>query len=85
MAVTYNGASFPTCCGAEFIAKNVRAWIGADVAKTAVIAPRSPRENGYCKSFNSRFRNELLNGEVFYTLREAQVLIEELRHHYNTA
>jgi transposase InsO family protein len=54
--------------GAEFIAKNVRPWIGAVGAKTAFIAPRSPWENGYCESFNSRFRDELLNGEVFYTL-----------------
>jgi transposase InsO family protein len=44
-------------------------------AKTAFIAPGSPWENGYCESFNSRFREELLNGEVFYTLREAQILI----------
>ena len=53
--------------GAEFIAKKVRAWIGAVGAKTAFIAPGSPWENGYCESFNARFRDELLNGEVFYT------------------
>ena len=70
--------------GAEFIAKKVRAWIGAVGAKTAFIAPGSPWENGYCESFNSRFRDELLNGEVFYTLREAQILIERWRHHFNT-
>ena len=40
-------------------------------------------ENGYCESFNGKLRNELLNGEIFYTLREAQVLIEQWRHHYN--
>ena len=62
--------------GAEFIAKKVRAWIGAVCAKTAFIEPRSPWENGYCESFNARFRDELLNGEVFYSLREAQILIE---------
>jgi putative transposase len=76
--------------GAEFIAKKVRAWIGAFGAKTAFITPGSPWENGYCESFNARFRpshglqDELLNGEVFYTLREAQILIERWRHHYNT-
>ncbi|MCQ0093974.1 IS3 family transposase [Roseovarius sp. M141] len=70
--------------GAEFIAKKVRAWIGAVGAKTAFIAPGSPWENGYCESFNSRFRDELLNGEVFSTLREAQILIERWRRHYNT-
>ncbi|MEO1347040.1 MAG: transposase, partial [Pseudomonadota bacterium] len=40
--------------------------------------------NGYCESFNARFRDEFLNGEVFYSLREAQILIEEWRKHYNT-
>jgi transposase InsO family protein len=70
--------------GAEFIAKKVRAWIGAVGAKTAFIAPGSPWENGYCESFNARFRDEFLNGELFYSLREAQILIERWRRHYNT-
>jgi transposase InsO family protein len=70
--------------GAEFIAKKVQAWIGAVGAKTALITPGSPWENGYCESFNARFRDELLNGEVFTTLREAQILIERWRRHYNT-
>jgi putative transposase len=70
--------------GAEFIAKKVRAWIGAVGAKTAFIAPGSPWENGCCESFNARFRDELLNGELFTTLREAQILIERWSHHYNT-
>jgi len=43
-----------------------------------------PRENGYCESFNGKLRDELLNGELFYTLREAQVLIEQWRVFYNT-
>ncbi len=59
--------------GAEFIAKKVRAWIGAVGAKTAFIAPGSPWENGYCESFHARFRDEFLNGELFYSLREAQI------------
>lgn len=50
---------------------------------TLFIEPGSPWENGYCESFNSRLRDELLNGEIFYTLREAQVLIEWWRRHYN--
>ena len=53
-------------------------------AKTAYIKPGSPWENGYCESFNARFRDELLNGEVFYNLKEAQIIIEEWRKHYNT-
>ena len=70
--------------GPEFIAKKVRDWIAAVGAKTAYIEPGSPWENGYCESFNARFRDELLNGELFYTLREAQILIEQWRIHYNT-
>ena len=68
----------------EFVAQAVRDWITAVGAKTAYIESGSPWENGYCESFNGRFRDELLNGEVFYTLREAQILIEECRKHYNT-
>jgi len=64
-AITSQRRFFPTSYGAEFIAKKVRAWIGAVGAKTAFIAPGSPWANGYCESFNARFRNELLNGEVF--------------------
>jgi transposase InsO family protein len=70
--------------GPEFIAEAVRNWIGAVGAKTAYIVPGSPWENGYIESFNARFRDELLNGEVFYSLREAQILIEQWREHYNT-
>ena len=70
--------------GPEFVAQAVRDWIAAVGAKTAYIEPGSPWENGYCESFNGRFRDELLNGEVFYTLREAQIIIEKWRKHYNT-
>ena len=70
--------------GPEFIVQAVRGWIKAVGAKTAYIEPGSPWENGYCESFNARFRDELLNGEIFYSLREAQILIEEWRKHYNT-
>ena len=70
--------------GPEFIAEKVRRWIAAVGAKTAFIEPGSPWENGYCESFNARFRDELLNGEVFYTLAEAKIIIEKWRVHYNT-
>lgn len=70
--------------GLEFIALAVRDWISAVGAKTAYIEPGSPWENGYCESFNARFRDELLNGEIFYNLREAQILIEQWRRHYNS-
>ena len=58
--------------------------IAAVGAKTAYIEPGSPWENGYVESFNARFRDELLNGEIFYSLKEAQIIIEEWRRHYNT-
>ena len=69
--------------GPEFIAEKVRDWIGAVGTKTAYITPGSPWENGYCESFNARFRDELLNGEIFYTLKEAKIIIEQWRKHYN--
>ncbi|EFO30082.1 transposase B [Roseibium sp. TrichSKD4] len=50
----------------------------------AYIEPGSPWENGYCESFNARLRDELLNGEIFYSLKEAQILVEQWRKHYNT-
>ena len=70
--------------GPEFIAQAVQDWITAVGARTAYIAPGSPWENGYVESFNARFRDELLDGEIFYSLREAQVIIESWRRHYNT-
>ena len=58
-------------------------WVAAVGAKTAYIARGSPWENGYIESFNARLRDELLNGESFYSLREAQIVIESWRRHYN--
>ncbi len=52
-------------------------------AKTAYIASGSPWENGYVESFNARMRAELLNGEIFSSLKEAQIIIESWRDHYN--
>ena len=69
--------------GPEFVAKSVRAWIAAVGARTAYIAPGSPWENGYIESFNARMRDELLSGEIFYSLKEAQIIIESWRQHYN--
>jgi putative transposase len=69
--------------GPEFVAKALQEWIGAVGARTAYIAPGSPWENGYVESFNARLRDELLGGEIFYSLREAQIIIESWRRHYN--
>ncbi len=70
--------------GPEFIAKAVQDWIAAVGPTTAYIELGSPWENGYCVSFNAKLRDELLNGEVFYTLKEASVVIEQWRRHYNS-
>jgi putative transposase len=70
--------------GPEFVANAVQEWIGAVGAQTAYITPGSPWENGFIESFNARLRDELLDGEIFYTLREAQIVIESWRRHYNT-
>jgi putative transposase len=69
--------------GPEFVGKNVRALLARLAVKTLYIEPGSPWENGYCESFNSKLRDELLAGEPFSTLYEAQVLIERWRRHYN--
>lgn len=69
--------------GPEFIATALREWIAGVGSQTAYIEPGSPWENGYCESFNSKLRDELLNGEMFFSLAEAQVLIEAWRRHFN--
>lgn len=70
--------------GPEMVAEELRNWLEHMGSKTAYIMPGSPWENGYCESFNGRLRDELLNGEIFYTLKEARVIIEHWRNHYNT-
>jgi transposase InsO family protein len=70
--------------GPEFIAKALREWIRHHRCQTAYIRPGSPWENGYCESFNSKLRDELLDGEIFYTLKEARTVIEGWRQQYNT-
>lgn len=69
--------------GSEFTAKSIRQWLPKLGVKTLYIEPGSPWENGYNESFNGRLRDEFLNGEIFYTLKEARVLSEEGRHLYN--
>ncbi len=69
--------------GPEFTAKAVRAWLARVGVRTLFIEPGSPWENGYNERFNGTLRDELLNGEVFFTLREAKVLIERWRREYN--
>ena len=70
--------------GSEFTAILVRKWLARLKVKTLFIEPGSPWENGYNESFNGKLRDELLNGEIFYTLKEAQILIEQWRNLYNT-
>lgn len=70
--------------GSEFIATAVQKWLGQIGVKTLYITPGSPWENGCNESFNGSLRNKLLNGEIFYSLAEAKVLIEAWWRHYNT-
>jgi transposase InsO family protein len=70
--------------GAEMTATGVRSWLANLGAQTLYIEPGSPWENGYCESFNGKLRDECLNGEIFYSLKEATTVIEQWRKHYNT-
>ena len=70
--------------GSEFIATAVQKWLAQVGVKTLSITPASPWKNGYNESFNGSLRDELLDGEIFYSLAEAMVLIESWRRHYNT-
>ena len=69
--------------GPEFTAKAVRKWLERLGVKTLFIEPGSPWENGYVESFNGKLRDELLNREIFTTLTEARILIEQWRREYN--
>ena len=69
--------------GPEFTARAVRDWLQAVGVRTLFIEPGSPWENGYVESFNGKLRDEFLNGEIFDTLMEAQVLTERWRRNYN--
>ncbi len=70
--------------GPEFVAKVVRGWLGRVGVTTLFIEPGSPWENGCNESFNRNLRDELLDREIFYSLKEAEVLMERWRRHYNT-
>ena len=66
------------------MATQLRKWLARTGAATLYIEPGSPWENGYCESFNSKLRDEFLNGEIFYSIKELRVLAERWRIHYNT-
>jgi len=70
--------------GPEFIAKGLRRWLKRLTVRPLFIEPGSPWENGYVESFNGKLRDEFLNGEIFYSLKEANVLLEQWRNYYNT-
>jgi len=70
--------------GPEFTARAVGQWLARLGVQTLYIEPGSPWENGYNESVNGKLRDELLNREIFYTLKEAQVMIERWRQEYNT-
>jgi len=70
--------------GPEFTSRAIRQWLNNLEVGPLFIEPGSPWENGYNESFNGKLRDELLNGEIFYTLKEAKIMIERWRIHYNT-
>ena len=70
--------------GPEMTSSQVRTWLEQIGTQTLFIEPGSPWENGYNESFNGKLRDELLNGEIFYSLKEARIIIEQWRRHYNT-
>lgn len=70
--------------GPEMTSKTVRDWLTAVGTQALFIEPGSPWENGYNESFNGKLRDECLNGEIFYSLKEAKIVIEQWRHTYNT-
>jgi transposase InsO family protein len=72
------------CCEIAENGQNIRLDQYGYSANACIRLPGSAWENGYCESFNGRMRDELLNGEIFYSLREAKIIIESWRKHYNT-
>ena len=70
--------------GPQFTSKAIREWLPRVGVQTLFIEPGSPWENGFCESFNGRLRDEFLNGEIFYSLEEVQILTEQWRLKYNT-
>ena len=69
--------------GPEFVSAAVLRWLGDEDIDTAFIAPGKPWQNATDESFNGRFRDECLNQEWFRNRREAKVIIEQWRRHYN--
>ncbi len=70
--------------GPEIVAKVLRQWLSGSGTGNLYIEPGSPWENGYCDSFKGKLRDKCLNGEIFYSLKEAQLVVENWRVHYNT-
>ena len=69
--------------GPEMVARALREWLAGLGTRPLYIEPGSPWENGYCESFNGKLRDECLNQEIFYSLKEARIVIEQRRRHYN--
>ena len=69
--------------GPEFVARQLREWLRGQGTSPLYIEPGSPWENGYCESFNGKLREECLNGEIFYSLQETQIVIGQWPQQYN--
>ena len=70
--------------GPEFVTNRLREWLAGIGVKAAYITAGSPWKNGYCESFNGTLRDNLLNGEIFYGVREAQAIMDQWVREYNT-
>lgn len=69
--------------GLEFIARELQSWLAKDGVKTVYVTPGSLWESGFCESFSGTFRDNLLDGEIFYSPQEAQAVVGEWVKHYN--
>ena len=87
LSVLMGERGIPNCIrsdnGPEFISRKVRNWLGDLGVETLFIEPGSPWQNGYVESFNSRFRDEFLNMEIFYSIKEARMLAAKWKEDYN--
>ncbi len=82
-AITFNGASFPTCYGSEFIFRDLDLWAYANNVTLDFPRPGKPTDNGFIEAFNSKLRAECLNAHWFLTLADAREKLEHWRRDYN--
>ena len=84
-AITFNGASFPTCYGTEFTSRDLDLWAYSKQVTLDFSRPSKPTDNGFIEAFNSKLRSECLNAHWFMNLADAVEKLEDWRRHYNSA